>query len=299
MKLARIVLLLAATAAAARPVHAGTTTSALSGTVHDASGKPLAGAEVQLVDQAFGTKAALKTDAKGKFTQIGMKPGRWTVTVHAAGSPDWTQTVTLALGARETVDVSMGGASAGASGGDAASTAAAAPEAQLAVGGVKLSKEAAAAYKGAQEAMAAGDKARARESLKSLIALEPTLPSPYFVLAQIEREGGDTKAAVDLIHQGLERKPDDVEGLLALGEIQADAGDNAGSAAAFRKAAEAAPSDPRPQRKLGMALLLTQDYAGSAQAFETYLKLAPDAPDAAEKKTLIEETRKLAAAHAK
>lgn len=282
----------AASLLVAASASAGSTTVVFVGLVKDTAGNAIPDAQLDVVLQEQGTKVSLKTDGKGNFQRIGMRPGMWDLTVHKDGFQDWSGPVQLKLGERVPVEVTLAPAAS-------AAPAAAAVTTGFSLGDVKVSKEAGEAFMAAQEALTKNDMDGARAALTTFLSLETSLAAPYFLLGQLEREAGDNKKAMELIGKGLALKADDVTGWLALGELQADTGDAAGSVASFRKAAEAAPDDPRAHKKIAVALVQTQDYAGAAQALETYLRLAPDAPDAAEKKQFLDEIKKLAAAPAK
>jgi tetratricopeptide (TPR) repeat protein len=275
-------LLVAATATTA---IAASTTAGISGLVKDPAGNPVAGAAVAMTHQDFGTRFALTSDARGKFVQVGVKAGSWEVAVEKAGFAASRQVLHLKLGSPTRAEIVL--EPAGAAGSSPAA-------AGFSLNGLRVSGEAGAAYQKAQAAVAAGDPAAARASLEALIALEPALPAPYFVLAELHRGAGDGKKAADLLRQGLERQPDEVSAWIALGEVHGDLGDNGEAARSFARAAALAPQDPRPRRKLGMALILSQDFAGAVSALETYLALAPAAPDAAEKRALVDELKKSA-----
>src|SRR5438552_2929534 len=89
----------------AAPAHAGSTTSTLLGVVKDPAGSPVAGADVLAVLEGFGTKMTLRTDAKGKFIQVGLKPGTWDLTVSKPGYATQTVPAHLKLNEREPVEV--------------------------------------------------------------------------------------------------------------------------------------------------------------------------------------------------
>ncbi|HEY3927686.1 MAG TPA: tetratricopeptide repeat protein [Candidatus Koribacter sp.] len=62
----------------------------LKGYVKDAEGKPIVGAEVDMVNQDNGQKRSLKTDKQGNIFSIGMPPGTYNVTVTKDGKQIWT-----------------------------------------------------------------------------------------------------------------------------------------------------------------------------------------------------------------
>ncbi len=63
----------------------GQATGALKGIVKDQSGKPLAGATVEVVDSATGRKYELKTDSKGEYSSIGIAIGTYDVSLMKDG----------------------------------------------------------------------------------------------------------------------------------------------------------------------------------------------------------------------
>ena len=100
-------IVLALLLAAAPAARAGSTSGGVRGEVMDAEGKPLVGAEVVLVDQAFGTKYSLKTDKKGAFVQMGMKAGNYLVTITAPGFAPASAPLHVALGERTPFEVRL------------------------------------------------------------------------------------------------------------------------------------------------------------------------------------------------
>ncbi len=84
--LAASVVSLAATTMVATPVVAQETTSSVRGSVTDADGNPVAGANVTVVHQPSGTRSELTTDATGNFNASGLRlGGPFVVAVDAPG----------------------------------------------------------------------------------------------------------------------------------------------------------------------------------------------------------------------
>ncbi len=67
------------------PVLAQGGFAALSGRVTDSSGLPVAGANVQLVNNATGVTYSLKTNASGIYSEPSLPPGEYHIIVNAAG----------------------------------------------------------------------------------------------------------------------------------------------------------------------------------------------------------------------
>ena len=63
----------------------GVTTTTLSGTVNDASGSVLPGADVVVMDNATAVEFRTVSDTKGEFVVAGLVPGSYTVTVSLGG----------------------------------------------------------------------------------------------------------------------------------------------------------------------------------------------------------------------
>lgn len=52
-------------------------TGTIKGYVHDVEGKPVVGANVQLVNKQNGRKYDIKTDKKGEYYSLGISSGTW------------------------------------------------------------------------------------------------------------------------------------------------------------------------------------------------------------------------------
>ena len=101
------VALIAALAAA--PVFAQSTSAGVGGRVVDASGAPVAGAEVTIVHAESGTVSKAVTDANGRYAARGLRVGGpYTVTVNKADARSKSQSnVYLGLDKVAEVDVSL------------------------------------------------------------------------------------------------------------------------------------------------------------------------------------------------
>lgn len=71
------------------------TTGAVTGAVVDTSNHPIAGAQVTLESQAQGQARTLTSSASGAFNAVGLAPGAYTVTIHADGYDDTSDTVSV------------------------------------------------------------------------------------------------------------------------------------------------------------------------------------------------------------
>jgi hypothetical protein len=89
------------------PVHAQVTGATLSGTVTDASGAVIANAQVAIKNTANGITKDATTDSAGFYTAPNLAAGPYEVKVTAAGFNTAVSTVTLAVGAQQTLNVPM------------------------------------------------------------------------------------------------------------------------------------------------------------------------------------------------
>lgn len=90
-------------------------TSALSGTVRDTSGKALAGAVVRISSPSMiGGEKSTTTTENGSYRFSALPPGSYRITVSAAGHATRTQSEILELGRTSTVNWRLGSSSTGA-----------------------------------------------------------------------------------------------------------------------------------------------------------------------------------------
>jgi Carboxypeptidase regulatory-like domain len=98
-----------AVALAALPVLAQNTTSAVSGLVTGADGKPVAGATVNILHRESGSTSSSVTDAAGRYSARGLRAGGpYVITVTAGGTVERRDNVFLVLAETLALDVSLG-----------------------------------------------------------------------------------------------------------------------------------------------------------------------------------------------
>ena len=84
----------------------GETTSAIVGTVSDATSAVVPGALVTITEQQTGLRRGAKTDDAGRFDFPQLKPGTYSVRVEARGfDPQQNDNVVSALGQKQTVNL--------------------------------------------------------------------------------------------------------------------------------------------------------------------------------------------------
>src|SRR6202521_3833393 len=89
------------------PVHAQVTGATLSGTVSDASGAVIAGAQVSAMNTATDIAKDTMTDSAGLYTAPNLPAGPYEVKVTAAGFNTAVSKVTLAVGAQQTLNIPL------------------------------------------------------------------------------------------------------------------------------------------------------------------------------------------------
>ncbi len=89
------------------PVHAQVTGATLNGTVTDASGAVIAGAQVSIKNTSTGITKDATTDSAGFYTAPNLQAGPYEVKVTAKGFNTASSSVTLAVGAQQTLNMPM------------------------------------------------------------------------------------------------------------------------------------------------------------------------------------------------
>ena len=101
-------LVLALVAAPVAMMAQGTTTSAITGTVSDNTGRPLAGALLRVTSESLiGGARTVTTSENGRYRIPMLPPGRYTITVEAKGFPTRKVNEVAELGKTTTVDIRM------------------------------------------------------------------------------------------------------------------------------------------------------------------------------------------------
>ena len=291
-------------------------TGMVKGKVTDASGAPVDGAKVSIVQKGAKSGREVKTGKKGDFVQMGLMPGIYVLTAEK-GDLKGTLETQVHLGDTEDLVIKIG--HAGPSADQAAKSAALQKSFDE---GVALSK--------------AGKHDEAIAKFTETLTLAPNCQDCYYNIGYSHMQKKDWAAAEAAFKKALELKPDYVDawnGLanvynsqqktdLALeasnkaaqysGAAAGATGGGGGSSSAlynqgvilwnagkfaeakekFDAATKADPGNADAQYRLGMANINLGDMPGAVAAFENYLKAAPTGPHADEVKGFIAAMKK-------
>jgi outer membrane receptor protein involved in Fe transport len=89
-------------------LHAQYENGSILGTIRDASGAPIAGADVSIVNTDTGISNQSKTDGSGNYDMPQLRVGVYTVTASASGfSRAVAQNITVSVGNRQRIDLSL------------------------------------------------------------------------------------------------------------------------------------------------------------------------------------------------
>ena len=105
----RTALSVAVAIVAAAPAYAQNTTSAVSGRVTGAEGRPVAGATVSVLHRDSGSVNTLTTDADGRYSVRGLRVGGpYTITITKGGDKDVRSDIYLQLAESLSLDIALG-----------------------------------------------------------------------------------------------------------------------------------------------------------------------------------------------
>ena len=302
-------LVVLAALAFARPAAAQ---GSVSGSVQDAQGKPLDGANITIESVGTGRKFTVKTDAKGDFLQVGLTKGAYKITVEKDGlKADSTVNVASSNGATRLAPMRLAPNAA----------------ANAAAGLQKAFEEGVAADR-------AGNHDVAIAKFTEAAAINPTCADCYYNMGLANAGKKDYAAAEASFKKALEIKADHADSYNGLANIynaqrkfdeagaaSAKAAELAGSASGalggtnpdalynqgvilwnsgkipeakkqFEAAIAANPSHAESHYQLGMALVNEGNLKGAGAEFETYVTLAPNGPNAAQAKALAAQLPK-------
>jgi tetratricopeptide (TPR) repeat protein len=309
-------------------VPASAQSGQVKGKVVDAKGQPVEGAQISIMNvEMSGRKLTTKTNKKGEFIQIGLQPGKYTITAEKEGLSQ-SHDVQIHLDMAE-VNFTLAPGQQGGGGGQMSKEDQAKQQAKVAEirksfdDGVALSNE-----NKNEEAIA-----KFNEAATAAAAVGGKCPECYANIATIYARMKDYEKAEAAFKQAIEAKPDFAEAynglstvynaekkfdlaaeasaqaMKLMGSAGAGAAGGAGGASAsatfnqgvilwnagkiaeaksqFEQAVKLDPNMAEAHYWLGMALVNAGNTAEAKPHFEAYLKLAPTGQYAETAKSIV------------
>lgn len=312
--------------------HAQLDASQIRGTVLDTQGQPIPDVTVEMTFKGESRQKVVKTqktDKKGAFVRVGMKPGEWTLKFTKEGYKTVGLDTYLSMGGlSEIPPVTLEAAAADPAAQQAAANAALAAEAaKAAAASAADAKRLGDAYALALTTMQAGNLAEAEAQFKAVVAELPNLAEAHYNLGylatqrnapaeaeaafrktiELQPASGEARIALArlLVAQG---KGDEALALLkekaadhaadgryqyALGATAFDLGKNAEAEPAFLKAVELDPANAESLFFLGSIALGSNDVPGALKHLQKYVAVAaPASPNLQTAKALLATLKK-------
>ena len=232
----------------------------ITGTVLDQAGNPVEKAEVMIVSQKTTTlRYELKTDAAGRFVQIGMMPGYFIMTVKKTGFAPASKEIHIGVAGDEAVEIKL------------------------------MSAEAAAetSYSAADKAFLSGNKlyaeqkyAEAAAAYGEAIGLDPANWAYRLNLGLALKKSAKPEEALAAFRKAVELNPESYSANKEVGEILAKAGQFAEAKPFYEKAAGLSPDDPDAQYNLGACQVNLGESEAALPHFARAVELNPEFADA-------------------
>src|SRR6266496_6321317 len=234
------------------------------GRVLDEQGQPLAEAKVLLEFLGGVTrKYETKTSKKGEYTQVGMYPGPYKITVTKDGFQGSVTEYRISLGDPTQVPEFK---------------LISAAEARKAAGGP--SEELQTGFKNAVALTQAGKLEEAEAAYKELVAKQPTIPELYHNLGYIYTQKKDWPKAEEAYKKAIELRPIYPDAATGLARVYQESGQGDKALELMSKAAGENPTDAKAQFNMGIFSLNAGKSEEAIAAFQKALAADPAMVDA-------------------
>lgn len=261
----------AAVLALAPAAHAQLDASQIRGTVLDAQGQPLADVTVEMTFKGESRQKVVKTqktDKKGGFVRVGLKPGDWVLKFSKDGYKTAGLDTYLSLGGlSEIPPVTLEVAAADPGAQQAA--AAAAEAAKAAAANASDAKRLGEAYAQAVTAMQAGQTAEAEAQFKAVVAELPNLAEAHYNIGYLAMQRNAPAEAEAAFRKTIELQPASTEARIALARLLVAQGKGEDALALLKEKADDHAQDGRYQYALGATAF---DLGKNAEAEPAFLK---------------------------
>jgi tetratricopeptide (TPR) repeat protein len=233
------------------------------GKIMDDKGQPIVDAVVTIEYQGGVTrKYETKTNKKGEYTQVGIYPGVYKITVSKEGYQGGILDARISLGEPtylSDMKLMTKSAAAAAAGG----------------AGDKAREELMAAFKSATELTQAGKLDEALAAYNAIVAKNATIPEVQYNLGYIYTQKKDWAQAEAAYKKALELKPGYSEANAALLRVYQESG----QADKATELAAVAGNDPKVQFNMGVTFLNSGKYEEAMAAFQKAAAADPTNPE--------------------
>jgi tetratricopeptide (TPR) repeat protein len=282
----------------------------VNGTVNDDAGKPVKAATVMAEHPDSGQSFTATTDAKGHFSVIGLRPGRWRFMAQAPGYLVAGTETSVRAGNNANPELVLAirrsGVLVGALGSVTAKDLQSDLSAAEALFGQKKWDEAIKAYREilaktpvlsflnlqvAAAYRAKGDRDAAIAAYTELLKVDPQNERAQVALGQTQIEKGNAAAAETLWTEAATAGTAGREVLYSLGELAATQGHIDAAARWYGRAADVDPSWGKPLYKMGMSAASRGDKTAATNYLTRAMTVDPTSPEATLAKTAVEQLK--------
>lgn len=249
------VLALVATSAAAQ------STGTVRGRVTDDKGQALDGAKIE-VEYLGGVTRVFRVSAnkKGEFTQVGIQPGQYKITITKEGYQGTFLSLKIGIGEpTELGEIKL----------------ISIKDAQKAAAGAKVD-DLAGPFKAALELMRQGQLDEAKAAYEALLVKHADVAEVHYNLGYIAFQKKDMAVAEAAYKKALELKPDYSLAYTALAEVYQATEGQAKAVEYLSGVAAQMPEDGKIQYRLGLFHVSSGKYAEAGAAFEKAQQLDPE-----------------------
>jgi Flp pilus assembly protein TadD len=291
--------------------HAAAQAVRVGGIVKDDKGDAIKGATVIAENPNFGASFSATTDTKGRFTMVGLRPGRWRFVAQAPAHAPQAGEMGIRVGAPNPPIMfelrRTGPEATGALAGVAAKDIQADLAAADALFNQKKWDEAVAAYRAIlkktptltvinlQIAAAYRNKKdfdAALSAYSALLDVDQNNEKANVGIALTNLERGDPKAAEAALQKAADGPAAGRDVFFNLAEVKASAGQIDDAAKWYEKASATDPSWGRPLHRLGMLALQKGDKARATKYLAQVLSVDPVSAEAALAKAALDQLNK-------
>ena len=283
----------------------------IAGTVVDEAGKAIKAATITAESENMGESFTASTDEKGRFTMIGLRPGRWRMTASAPGYLPEAGEVQLRSGNNANPPITIAIRRSGVGNGPLGNISARDLQSDLSAADALFTQkrwdDAISAYKAlvsrtpsltaihlqiAAAYRAKGDYDSAIAAYGDILRVEPGSEKATIGISAAQVEKGDLIAAERTLTAAAESPTAGRETFYALGEVKQARGNATDAAVWYRKAAAADPSWGKPLYRLGLSAERQGDKTAAAEFMTKVIAVDPSSSEAGLARTAIEQLNK-------